>query len=283
LFFKESLLTFVSPTLIKNIMEAEIASPSVEKRQRSSPYPYYTIAHVVTFLAEVKKTYPARPFTRDDIQAISQKKTVHLEISSAVQYGLAENLKSGGYKMTESAKKLLNPFSEEEAEQVKVECFKNPRLYAELIDRYGGNTLPTEQQLRVIVSRELSITEEASPKAISVFLQNIELLGLVNKSGQFLVDNKPSSDFSQSEGATTKSTVSEFVPKQDTESAIISPPTDIKPMLLLNEINEGEQIIIRLSEGKKAKLTYPENINETDVKILTLQLEQIALALGVTK
>lgn len=264
-------------------METEIASPSVEKRQRSSPYPYYTIAHVVSFLAEVKKTYPARPFTRDDIQAISQKKTVHLEISSAVQYGLAENLKSGGYRMTESSRKLLNPFSEEEAEQVKVECFKNPRLYAELIDRYGGNTLPTEQQLRVIVSRELSITEEASPKAISVFLQNIELLGLVNKSGHFLVDNKPSSDFSQSEGATTKSTVGESVLKQDTESATISPPTDIKPMLLLNEINEGEQIIIRLSGGKKAKLTYPENINETDVKILTLQLEQIALALGVTK
>ncbi|PHJ51300.1 hypothetical protein VF04_38125 [Nostoc linckia z7] len=55
-------------------------------------------------------------------------------------------------------------------------------------------------------------------------------------------------------------------------------PQQQAPLLLSESLNE-ERLPIRLTEGKRAYLSYPSGLNEKDIAILKLQLESLALTL----
>ena len=102
-------------------------------------------------------------------------------MASAVQYGLLEKTVGEGYKLTQMAQHLISPYSDEEKADNIIECFKKPKLYSDIIERYKGQALPTDSQFYVVLNRFHNITESAVAQAAKVFIQNATFAGLLNK------------------------------------------------------------------------------------------------------
>lgn len=262
-----------------NLSENDIRSTI----QRSAAYPSITIERAIEFVNQLKKSFPNTVFNRDDIAAVLQKKSnLNREVGASVQYGLLDRTIGEGYKLSNRAKAILNPVSEEERIESIIECFKHPKLYLEIFEKYKNHVLPADPQLRAILNRFHNITEAAAPQAAEVFIENATYAGLLN-------GNRILSEIKQQVVPKVKIDVEyqDATPianptERQSEPIIHSPqPTTTMQQnpLLLEEINGSVNIKIRLSEKKIAHLIYPENINEKDIQIMKLQIDLLALTI----
>ena len=131
------------------------------------------------------------------------------KISTAKQFGLI-SVSNKTIQLTEVAKSILYP-TELDAYSIEVECFKNPPLYARLIERYEGKPLPSKEVLSNILMMEYRITQSAKDNAAQVFLDSAEYLGLI-KGGVLAMDysgDNTSAPSSTIESEKTSSQVSE--------------------------------------------------------------------------
>jgi hypothetical protein len=76
--------------------------------------------------------------------------------------------------------KWYRPISEETKTEALIEAFRNPPLYADLIEAFEGNILPPLKPLANILFQRHSISDSASDKAADIFIQNAELIGVLD-------------------------------------------------------------------------------------------------------
>jgi hypothetical protein len=245
--------------------------------QRSASYPYITIESALEFASKLKLSFPTSRFTREDVMEVLNRSAINRETGACVHYGLLDIIKGEGYKLSPRAKVLLNPVSEEERRENLVLCFKEPKLYSDLLDKYTDNLLPPIQQLKVILSRFHGITEAAAPQAAEVFISNAEYTGMLGKDRILRYSNLNQSEPVVNGGMGLWDQIPEAIDPPNSKNVVFENNTS--PTMLLEEINRSVDITIRLSEKKMAFLKYPENINEKDIQILKLQLDQLALTI----
>ncbi|WP_420147198.1 hypothetical protein [Spirosoma sp.] len=262
-----------------------------EKRvlERSAAYPGSTIEYTIEFVAALKKSFQKGKFKREDIMAVLKRGStgVKRDISAAAQYGLVDKAAGTGYKLTSLAEHILQPYSPEEKLDNVGECFRNPKLYQSLIETYKGQVLPTDEVLKVVLIRQHGITSVAAPQAVEIFIQNADYAGLLNSQRVLMPsgsqelsapavkneDSSGSDEPNKSEDSYSPDPVGEAPSASEYVAQKALPTPQSSPNVSSNTL----EVTIHLTERKVARLIYPDNMKEKDLKILTLQLEQIAL------
>ena len=268
------------------LMQTNNSTPENDKKnvQRSASYPYYTIEDSIDFVAKVKVPFQTARFSREDASKIINKSDVSREVAAGVQYGLLEKLVGEGYKITQAALHIISPISEAEKADNIIECFKKPKLYNDLIEKYNNQALPPDSQFQVILHRFHSIAESATAHVAKVFIHNATFAGLLNKqrvlsNGKLKpVDEPLKADLPEEERQPESSTP----PPQDTgntnraTTSSVGNSSNKQPLLLEAGMIKVD---IHLTGKKTAQLVYPSSINEKDIQIFELQLKQIMLSM----
>lgn len=107
-------------------------------------------------------------------------------LSTAKQFGLVATGRGSTVQLTEKAQQVLYPTDRPEREILK-ECFREPPLYAKLIERFEGKALPSETLLSNILMNDYGLIKTAKDKAAKCFLESAQYLG-VAPNGVLLFD-----------------------------------------------------------------------------------------------
>ncbi|PQJ11715.1 hypothetical protein CJD36_007935 [Flavipsychrobacter stenotrophus] len=253
--------------------------------ERSAAYPAYSIEYCLSFTGEVYKHFRNSFAKRDDI--LSLIKGAHpSKIAACGHYGFLEREKDT-YKVSELYKKIVNHLTPEEKAEALLKAFITPTLNADIVEKFDGDILP--QNLHIHLFRFHRISEGASQAAADVFISNAQYVGVLSDSNKlcynevlrFIPSGRPIPEFADNEPPVQVVPVtSSPTPATQTEKNVTSAVQDeAKPALLLTEIAGEERLPIKLTEGKRAYLSYPKDLKEKDITILKLQLEALALTL----
>lgn len=184
-----------------------------KNKPKSREYPAVTLSDTIAFVEKLRDYPQNKPISYESAAtACGVKPTTNsfkYTLSSARQYGLIATSAGKTFTLLEPAKQFARPTkSQEELRLLKVGCFKSPKLYAELIQEYEGQSLPQQQTLENILINQYSILPAVAKGAATTFITNATEIGVV-QSGVL--------DLSAEEGATA---ASEEKPTADTHSDV---------------------------------------------------------------
>ncbi|MBQ8063453.1 MAG: hypothetical protein IJ230_05900 [Clostridia bacterium] len=182
------------------------------------------------------------------------------KISTAKQFGLIST-SNKTIQLTETAKSILYP-TEKDTLSIAVECFKNPPLYAKLIERYEGKALPSKDVLSNTLMMEYRITQSAKDNAAQVFLDSAEYLGLIQ--GGVLCFGNDVDRASESTTALENNATSLSVPVASSDVSKLT-------------ATESDYIWQRIptSSGKIAEIKVPTDADKDDLLLIQDMLHSI--------
>lgn len=237
---------------------------------KSSLYPSYSIDDIIEFLM-LTKGYPAGRAIAYDAMAeacglkSSYTKSLKYKISSAKQFGcITTNNRT--LSLTDLGLALLNPISNDELQQSKVNAVKRPSLYQRLIERYENHELPRQNTLENILVREYRITESSKRIAAETFLKcmhevGADCAGVLSFSGIDVIPEGTSSsidintDFDSKEVQTDQSQTNESV------------YSNLSMTHLVQDDEEYEApLTIPMGKQRKAVLYMPVNADTRDAE-----------------
>lgn len=185
-----------------------------------------------------------------------QTKSFQAKLSAAKQFGF---ITTGDQvlQVTDMAKRLLYPTSEEEINRIKVKCFSSPPLYNKLIERFLNKALPTQGVLENILFNEHKIAKNAKEIAAICFLKSIEQLGFA-QAGVFKMEiPEISQDKQQSFSQTNGPHAEVYIPT--------APKTSVNEELNMKDYFKFE---LTLKNGKNALLYLPDNTEKEDAELI---------------
>ncbi len=162
---------------------------------RSKEYPALTISKTIEFIKKFKDFPLNKPLSYDtaakNIGVSKTTKSFKYSISSAKQYGLITTSTGEIINFTDTGKNIIQ--TEIVDSKIMAICFRNPKLYEELINDYNGKSLPSVDKLETILSSTYGIAPNASKKAAEIFVSSAEESGSVT-NGILDVDNSFNED-----------------------------------------------------------------------------------------
>lgn len=153
-------------------------------KPKSREYPAVTLSDAIAFVEKLKDYPQNKPISYESAASACGVKistnSFKYTLSSAKQYGLIATSVGKTITLLEPAKQFARPTkSQEELRLLKVECFKSPKLYAELIQEYEGQSLPQQQTLENILISQYSILPAVAKGAATTFITNATDIGIV--------------------------------------------------------------------------------------------------------
>ncbi|WP_158727594.1 hypothetical protein [Levilactobacillus enshiensis] len=139
---------------------------------------------VLEFVEQVDKNFPDKVFLMSDIakmlEVAVRNKSLTYKVSAAKQFGLIEKSKNSGLHLTELAKLIIHPMTEDSGEILKLKrkAFLNSESSSILYSRFKGEELPTGQTLANILLNDYKLATGARGKVATSFLKSIEQLGM---------------------------------------------------------------------------------------------------------
>lgn len=225
---------------------------------RSNAYPYYTIEYAFELTKKIYTQFGASAHnTRETIAKVLKMSPNYLvtPLSTATQYGLLEMKTKLGYNPTQLFVRYYKPESEEEKFQARLECLKSPKLYEALINSYKGDKVPSAAALATALFRRYNIAENASLRAAEIFIDNLKELNLLD--GEYKLSDFEGTSNLKVDVDDNKSNGREGEASEDNNQS--------NSKVESHQIDTGELSLgIKLNDGRKAKLIYPENINDKD-------------------
>ena len=249
---------------------------SASKKQRSSPYPSFSIDHCIEIVRKLHKVFPQpnAVLKKADIASVIKSGYINQEIGSCVQYGLLDRSKTENevYSKNSLTTKVSIPIGNELAEG-RVEAFKNPKLYKELFAKYDGHVVP-EKELPIILQRYHGITDKVSEKATTVFVGNAKDIGVLDEHSVLRVSNPiikskkaaPEILFigSEEQPQQRENEVEKLNGIEKNEKPIIQDTAQEKP-LALSEINNSDREKLRLPDNRVMYMYLPKDLGKRDL------------------
>ena len=230
-------------------------------KNRSSSYPYYTIEKSFEFVKKMYGTFGSSSFhTREEIAEVFKMSVGNLTIpiSTAVQYGLIELKMKVGYKPSSLFIKYYKPESDEEKRLAKLDCLAHPKLYKALVEQYSNNIVPTVDAIATTLFRKYNIAENASKKAAQTFVDNLKLLNLISEDNMLRQLSETPENIEE---------VDVLEPESDDKVDRI-PHQQFKQIgsqvIDSYQLTEDLSMAIKLQNGRRAKLIYPEGITDSE-------------------
>jgi hypothetical protein len=162
-------------TQAKPIPNAEIKI----KKNRSTAYPSISLDEAIAYTQKIKAAYGSSSFNRENgVQAMGFNKvtgTTAMKISALVHFGLF--IREGNvYKLSELSDRILHPISEEDKHNAIIEACIHPKLFSQLIVKFGGKSLPG--LLNNILIREYKINQNIADDLVDTFKKSLETAGI---------------------------------------------------------------------------------------------------------
>lgn len=153
-------------------------------KPKSREYPAVTLADAIAFVEKLKDYPQNKPISYESAASTCGVKTTtnsfKYTLSAAKQYGLIATSAGKAITLLDPAKQFARPTkSQEDLRLLKIECFKTPKLYAELIQEYEGHSLPPLQTLENILINQYSILPAVAKGAANTFITNATDIGIV--------------------------------------------------------------------------------------------------------
>ena len=150
------------------------------KKERSTAYPAHDLEESIDAVCTLHNKLGKGPFDRDSAAKALGYKGVSgasaVKISACAQFGLL--MRSGNaYYISDLARKIITPVSEDERLTAILEAVKTPSLYSSLVSEYSGRALPT--MLDNVLSRNYGIIEKSTKKAVETFRSSLEYADLL--------------------------------------------------------------------------------------------------------
>ncbi|MHB8072045.1 MAG: hypothetical protein ACYDHF_08910 [Candidatus Cryosericum sp.] len=156
-----------------------------KNKPKSREYPGVTLSAAISFVEKLKDYPHNRPISFDvaakECGVSARTKSFTYALSAARQFGLVST--SGGNTMLllEPATRLVRPTeSAETLQSLKIECFKKPKLYSELIAQYTGQSIPQVQILENILVSHYDIISGVARAAADTFIRTATEIGAVH-------------------------------------------------------------------------------------------------------
>lgn len=151
---------------------------------KSREYPAVTLADAIAFIEKLKDYPQNKPISYETAAGVCGVKTTtnsfKYTLSAAKQYGLIATSAGKAITLLDPAKEFARPTkSQDELRIMKIECFRTPKLYAELIQEYEGHSLPQQQTLENILINQYSILPAVAKVAAATFITNAADIGVV--------------------------------------------------------------------------------------------------------
>lgn len=153
-------------------------------KPKSKEYPAVTLNEAIAFV-EKFRDYPQNKPISYDVAAETcglraTTKSFKYTLSSARQYGLISTSSGKTISFLEPARRFARPTEGEDTLQaLKFECFKTPKLYAELIAEYTGQSIPQPQTLENILVTHYGILPVVVKGAADTFIKTATEIGAV--------------------------------------------------------------------------------------------------------
>lgn len=171
------------------------------KARSETPYPYYGLTRVTDIVKAVQRVAGNGAAAAGDLQSeLNVTKTDRMwayGIPAAILFGVIERIGRGDdaqIKLTDLGKRLALPGPPDEERATKANVFKQPDLYARLLEQFAGNPVPTKDVLKNILQREFKILESMAGNAADAFLDSLKVADLVTTAGTISVGGTPADD-----------------------------------------------------------------------------------------
>lgn len=237
------------------------------KKPKSKEYPACSFDDAISFVEKLKN-YPVRqPITysiaaKEHGFASVNTKSFKYRLSAAKQFGLLTTASGETLILTDWAYDLVMPTkSKEEIDAIKLQCFQNPKLYAELLNSYEGKSLPPQSTLENLLVQSYGIVPSVKEVAAKTFRDSAIQAGAVTVSGVLSTENRAVSECVSVEQSTTNNNV-------DNKNGDIHNDNGISSIIgekRSTDLNL-ETLIIPLGNQRKIILQYPFDISENEAK-----------------
>lgn len=237
-----------------------------KQREKSALYPAVTIAECYEFIKNIdslggKAVSYATILGFLGLTSPSTKSFLN-KIGASKQYGLITTGSSTA-QLTDMAKRILYPtHGESESNQLLIEAFANPPLYAKLIERFIDKALPPKNQLSNILFNEYRIIKQVKDKAAECFIESADYLGLL-KNGVLSFEPTKEVDIPEANSNTEQLPLESFNNKPNIQDK------------LLIEQETGYNFEIPTLGRKTARFYIPDGVTEKDIDYIKLYLENM--------
>lgn len=155
-----------------------------KSKPKSREYPAVTLDAAISFVEKFRDYPQNKPISYDiAAETCGVKATTNsfkYTLSSARQYGLISTSSGKTISFLEPARRFTRPTEGASALQaLKFECFKTPKLYAELIAEYSGQSIPQPQVLENILVNHYDILPAVAKGAATTFIKTATEIGAV--------------------------------------------------------------------------------------------------------
>lgn len=231
-----------------------------KKKDRSREYPAYSLDSAIEFLGNFKDFPYGKPIayaTAAKLLDVNMRtKSFMYKLSAARQFGLIATSSGSTFTFTQNGNALVQSNqSGGESIAMRIECFKNPKLYKELIHSYENKSMPSKNILRTILVSSHGIVDSVADQAADVFLKTAREVG-VEQNGVLSFEK-----FTEKPEVTSQS-----IRAQDEPAAIsLSEQESYVPDLSLG-MEFDAPLSIPFGDKRKALLYMPMNISSEDAR-----------------
>lgn len=161
-------------------------------KPRSKEYPAIKLEEAISFVAKFKDYPTGKPIgytaAAKECGVSPSTKSFRYTISTAKQFGLISTASGLTFTLLETAYRLVRPTeSDAVLQQLKLSCFRTPKLYAELINEYEGRSIPSVGIIENLMVTYHSIMPTVAKNAAQVFVDTATEVGAI-QSGVLCLD-----------------------------------------------------------------------------------------------
>lgn len=236
----------------------------VEKKPKikSKEYPAVTLNQAIEFIKKLKEYPMGKPISYEiaaqTVGVSTGTKSFKYTISAAKQYGLISTSSGNTLSFLDPAKKILYPTGDDATvASLKMQCFSNPTLYAELIKGYQGKSLPQQGILENLLVSTYGIAPNAKKVAAKTFIDTANEVGAVH-SGILCLD-----------------VIQQFDNTASTNNLDVKDVDDNYLEQISDNIVGMEKLVVPFGKQRQATVFIPSDITAEDAEYLYLMIFQM--------
>ncbi len=268
-------------------MPIERNIPEKKGLEKSALYPAVTIEQSIEFVKQIeslggKAVSYASILSLLKLSSPSTKSFLS-RISASKQFGF---ITTGGstVQLTDSARHILNPTTDDEKKRLLAEAFNKPPLYIKLLERFKNKALPQKEQLSNILMHEYHIIKSVKDRATECFIKSAESVGLLQngilyagldendiKNENICKNDKPIQIKENTDAQTEQITQ----PAQETQEQTQNQIQTQAQGQAQNNLKTGYNFEIPILSGQTAKFYIPDGVSEKDIDYIKLYVEKM--------
>ena len=102
-------------------------------------------------------------------------------LASARSYGMIEG--RGAFHLTENAKRYFFPTTDADRQVAEMAFLNTPAVFAQLIKRFDGNRMPSQDMLANVLHRDIGVADEWKGRVAALFVRASAAVGVIDSQG----------------------------------------------------------------------------------------------------